>query len=112
MAQDPEREPEGEEGQPDEGSVDPSAALDMVTLFSSSAIDAELEASNIHNLLQASGIQAAIVGASVIPVFEFQVQVPREDLEKAKQMVEEARAAGPEAAAEAETNFEQDRDRQ
>jgi hypothetical protein len=108
MAQDPEREPEGEEGQPDEGSVDPSAALDMITLFSSGAIDAELEAGNIHNLLQASGIQSVIVGASVIPVFEFQVQVPREDLEKARRLVEEARAAGPEAAAEAEAASEED----
>ena len=92
--------------------MNPSAALDMVTLFSSGAIDAEMEAGNIHNLLQASGIQAVIVGASVIPVFEFQVQVPREDLEKARQLVEEARAAGPEAAAEAEAAFEQERDRQ
>jgi hypothetical protein len=112
MAQDPEREPEGEEGQPDEEFVDPSAALDMITIFSSSAIDAELEAGNIHNLLQASGIPSMVVGDSVIPVFEFQVQVPRADLEKARRLIEEARAAGPDAAAEAEAAFEQERDRQ
>ena len=108
MAQDPEREPEGEEGQPDEGSVDPSAALDMITLFSSGAMDAELEANNIHNLLKAGGISSVIVGASMIPSLEYQVRVPREDLERAGRMVEEARAAGPEAAAEAEAASEED----
>jgi uridine phosphorylase len=108
MAQDPEREEE----QPDEGSVDPSAALDMVTLFSSSAVDAEMEASNIHGMLQASGIASAIVGTSMIPSLEFQVQVPRENLEEAERLVEEACAAGPEAAAEAELASEEGPDRQ
>ena len=108
MAQDPEREEE----QPDEGSVDPSSALDMVTLFSSSALDAELEANNIHGLLQASGIPSVIVGASMIPVFEFQVQVPREHVEEAERLIEEACAAGPEAAAEAEAASEEGPDRQ
>lgn len=107
MAQDPDRDEE----QPDEGSVDPSAALDMVTLFSSSAIDAEMEANNIHGMLQASGISSAIVGTSVMPVFEFQVQVPREDFEEAERLVAEARAAGPEAAAEAEAASEEEPNR-
>jgi hypothetical protein len=104
MAQDPEREEE----RADEGSVDPSAALDMVTLFSSSAIDAEMEAANIHGMLQASGIPSVIVGASVIPSLEFQVQVPREDLEEAERLILEARAAGPDAAAEAEAASEEE----
>jgi hypothetical protein len=108
MAQDPERDEE----QPDEGSVDPSSALDMVTLFSSSAIDAEMEANNINGMLQASGIRSAIVGTSTLPVFAFQVQVPRENFEEAERLIEEARAAGPEAAAEAEAASDEEANRQ
>ena len=47
MAQDPE---------PDEVETDASSDMDMVTLFSSSAMDAELEANNIHFVLEAAGI--------------------------------------------------------
>lgn len=100
MAQDPERDPET-------GDVDISPELDMVTLFSSSNIDAELEANNIHSMLQASGIPSVVVGASVIPSLEFQVQVPRADLDEAERLLQEARAAGPEAAAEAEAASEE-----
>jgi len=81
-------------------------SLEMVTLFSSSAHDAEMEAGNIHQLLEASGIQAVLVGPSVLPVLEFQVQVPRENLEEARKLIDEAEAAGPEAAAEAEAATE------
>ena len=77
----------------------------MVTLFSSSAMDAELEANNIHVWLEASGIFPWSWAASVIPSFEFQVLVPRRRSGEAERMVEKARAAGPEAAAEAESGF-------
>ncbi len=100
MAQDPEREDELT------GDVDPSSDLDMVPLFSSSAIDAELEANNIHGILQANGVASVIVGASVLPILEFQVQVPRAQLQEAERLVEEARAAGPDAASEAESATE------
>ncbi len=103
MAQDP----EPDEEPLDEGSVDTSEDFDMVTLFSSSNIDAELEANSIHSLLQASGIPSVVVGASVIPSLEFQVQVPRVDLEEARRLLEEARAAGPAAASEAEAESEE-----
>ena len=101
MAQDPEREAERDDD------VDPSPDLDMVTLFSSSAIDAELEANNIHGILQSNGIPSVVMGASVIPVLEFQVQVPRANAEEAERLLEEARAAGPEAASEAEAASEE-----
>ena len=39
-------------------------------------------------------------------MLEFQVQVPRAQLEEARQILSEARAAGPEAAAEAEAESE------
>ena len=97
MAQDPERE---------ENQVDPSHDLDMVTLFSSSNIDAEMEVTAIHGMLEASGVPSMVVGAASIPSLEFQVQVPRSSLEMAERVLAEARAAGPEAAAEAEAASE------
>jgi len=100
MAQDPDE-------QPDEGGVDPSHDLDMVTLFSSSNTDSEMEANAIHGILTANGIPSVVVGASPIPSLEFQVQVPRAALQEAEQLLEEARAAGPEAAAEAEAASEE-----
>jgi hypothetical protein len=103
MAQDPERDPK----QRDEGKVDTSPELDLVTLFSSSNIDAELEANNIHSMLAANGIPSMVVGASVIPSLEFQVQVARENVEEAQRLLDEARAAGPDAASEAEAAGEE-----
>jgi hypothetical protein len=92
MAQDPDR--------------DENTDQEMATLFSSSNVDAELEANNIHAILEASGIPSMVVGASVIPSLEFQVQVPRDHMEEAKKVIAEAQAAGPDAAAEAEAATE------
>jgi regulator of protease activity HflC (stomatin/prohibitin superfamily) len=100
MAQDPE---------PDEVETDASSDMDMVTLFSSSAMDAELEANNIHFVLEAAGIPSALIEPSVIPSLEYQVQVPRADAAEAERVLAEARAAGPEAAAEAEAASEEGR---
>jgi len=75
-------------------------------VFSSSTHDAELEADNIHALLDANGITNIIIGPSVLPIVEFQVQVPRAQLEEARKVIAEAEAAGPEAAAEAEKETE------
>jgi hypothetical protein len=79
----------------------------MVTLFSSSAIDAEMEADTIHAVLEANGIASMVVGPSVIPSLEYQVRVAREDAPEAERLIEEARAAGPDAAAEAEAGSEE-----
>lgn len=95
MAQDPEQD------------VDPSPELDAVIVFSSSNYDAEMEATAIQTMLQANGVEARVVGPSVIPSLEFQVQVPRAEGEQAVRLIEEAREAGPEAAAEAEAASEQ-----
>jgi len=88
-------------------SVNPSHELDMVTLFSSSNHDAEMVAMEIQRILEANDISAVLVGASVIPSLDFQVQVPRADLERAQQILAEAEEAGPAAAAEAEAASEQ-----
>jgi hypothetical protein len=74
----------------------------MVTLFSSSNHDAEMEVTAISTMLQATGINTFVVGPSTIPSLEFQVQVPRDQFGEAKRLLEEAKLAGPEAAAEAE----------
>jgi hypothetical protein len=87
--------------------VNTSHDLDMVTLFSSSNVDSEMEATAIRTMLEANGIPSVVVGASTIPSLEFQVQVPRGRLEEAERVIAEARAAGPEAAAEAEAASEQ-----
>jgi hypothetical protein len=86
---------------------DDSHEMDMVTLFSSSNHDAEMEAMQIRGLLEANGIQAFVVGTSTLPVLEFEVQVPREDLEKAQRVLADAQAAGPTGAAEAEAAGEE-----
>ena len=91
---------------PEEYDVNTSHALDMVTLFSSNNHDAEMEANAIHSVLEANGIPSIVVGTSQIPVFEFQVQVPGDLLPDAQRVLDEAKAAGPEAALEAEQSSE------
>ncbi|MBV9504479.1 MAG: hypothetical protein JO323_05680 [Acidobacteriia bacterium] len=100
MAQDPEE-------QHDEDQIDTSHDLDMIPLFSSSNIGAEMEANAIHSMLTANGIPSVVVGATTIPSLEFQVQVPRAVAAEAEHLLEEAQAAGPEAAAEAERASEE-----
>ena len=95
-----------DEPETEEQSADPSHDLDLVTIFSSSNVDAEMEALAIHSILQASGIPSVVVGASTIPALDFQVQVPRANVAEAQRVLQEAREAGPEAAAEAEAASE------
>ena len=74
----------------------------MVAVFSSSNHDAEMESLAVQSMLQANGIPAMVVGPHVLPNLEFQVQVPEHTLAEAQRLIDEARAAGPQAAAEAE----------
>lgn len=89
---------------PDEVSeVDDAPELDLEAIFhSEGSPTAEVEAMGIKNVLEANGVAAVIVGDSVLPNFPFEVRVAREQAERAKALVEEARAAGPAAADEAE----------
>ena len=103
MAQDPDRE---EEPLEEESAVDPSPELDMITIFSSQTIDAEMEAGIVKSLMDASGIPAVVTGMP-IPSLEYQVMVPRARVEEAQRLIAEQQAAGPEAAAEAEAASEQ-----
>ncbi len=74
----------------------------MVAVFSSQNHDAEMETLAVQGVLDANGIPAIVVGPHVLPNLEFQVQVPERFAEQAERALAEARAAGPEAAAEAE----------
>lgn len=99
MAQDPD---ERDQDQPLS-----SHALDIVALYDSSTVDAEMEADVIRGLLDTNGIPSLLRRAGPYPSLGFQVLVPRGKLREAQQLVEEAQAAGPEAAAEAEAASEE-----
>jgi len=102
MAQDPEGEPGGRPS----GDEDISHESGMVLLFESMAADAEVNADNIHGVLQSSGIESLVRRSSPYPNFGVAVLVAEADLERAKSLIAEALAAGPEAAADAEAQSE------
>jgi len=104
MAQDPERD---EEPVSSEDSFDISHDLDMVPVFSSLAVDSEVEGDLICGLLANTGIPA-VLSRSPYPNLGVSVRVPRARLEEAQRLIAEARAAGPDAAAEAERASEQE----
>jgi|KBSSwiStaDraftv2_1062776.scaffolds.fasta_scaffold4806666_1 hypothetical protein len=104
MAQDPE-EIEGQ----DDSTVDPSHELDMVSLFSSQGVDAEMEADMMKGVLESNGIPSFVMRATGVPAFGFELLVPRASFDEAQRLIAEAQAAGPEAAAEAEAASEEPR---
>ena len=105
MAQDPERNEE----ERDRDELLTSHALDMVALWDSSAIDSEVEADMIRGVLDSSGIPTLLVGASQYPNLGFQVIVPRGKVLEAQRLIEEAKAAGPAAAAAGELASEEEK---
>jgi hypothetical protein len=83
--------------------VDPSHALDLVTVYTSAAgMTNELEALAVQAVLEAGGISAVIVGDSPIPSLGQEVRVAKEHEDQARQLIAEAQAAGPAAAEEEE----------
>jgi hypothetical protein len=105
MAQDPEPD-EGD--QPPGERVNTSHDLDMVTLFTANAVDSEVEAGVLKSLLESNGIPALVIG-SPYPNLGYMIQVPRAQSEEARRLLEEAQAAGPDAAAEAEASSEDEK---
>ena len=103
MAQDPEHD---EEPILSEDTLDVSHDLDMVPVFSSTGVDAEVEGDLICGVLANTGIPAVQSG-SLFPNLGISVCVPRESLKEAQRLIAEAQAAGP-AAAEAERASEDD----
>jgi hypothetical protein len=80
---------------------------EMVAVFSSSNHDAEMEVLTIKGILDSEGVPALVVGPSVLPNLEFQVQVPAELAGRAEELIAAAREAGPAAAAEGEALSEE-----
>ena len=78
----------------------------MMPVFSSSNHDAEMEAMAIKGLLDSNDIPAIVVGPQVLPTLEFQIQVPEDLLERARQIIRDARQSGRHAADEAEAATE------
>jgi Putative prokaryotic signal transducing protein len=103
MAQDPLHEDESTAA----NQLDLSSDLDMVTLYDEPIIDAEIEADMIRGLLESNGIASMVTRSFGYPNLGFEVKVPRARLDEAKRLIEEAKAAGPEAAAEAESASEE-----
>src|SRR5450631_1960212 len=102
MAQDPDREEE----QQNQDVLLTSHALDMVTLWSSNTVMAEMEADMIKGVLESNGIPVMVVGASQYPNLPFEVRVPRGKVKEAEELIAQAQAAGPDAAIEAEAESE------
>ncbi len=78
----------------------------MTPVFSSSNHDAEMEAMAIKGLLDSNDIPAVVVGPQILPNLEFQVQVPEDLLDRARQTIRDARQGGRQAADEAEAASE------
>jgi hypothetical protein len=83
-------------------------STDLVPVFSSGNHDAEMEAVEVHSLLEANGIESTVAGPATIPSLEFQVLVERAQLEEAQRVIADAQAAGSSAAEEAEAEGEAD----
>jgi len=81
--------------------VDASHELDLVTVFSSDAHNAEMQATALQSLLEANGIATLLVSPGPIPSLPYEVRVPRGQLEEALRVIVAAEEAGPAAAEEA-----------
>jgi hypothetical protein len=101
MAQDPDRE-EDEQNQDD---VLTSHALDMVPVYESSNVDAEMEGDVIRGLLDSNGIPSLLIRPGPFPL-RFQVLVPRGKMVEARRLIDDAQAGGAEAADAAEAESE------
>jgi hypothetical protein len=85
---------------------DPSHALDLVTIFEASGTTAEMEAIGIQAVLKAAGIRVVVGGESILPYLPWSIAVPKADLARARQVIEDAKKAGPRAAEQGEAEQE------
>jgi len=90
------------------GGPDVSEDLDMVPVFVSDASDAEMLATQIRSILEANEIPSVLVNSSAFPSLPYEIRVPRERLDEARQVIAAAEAAGPAAAEEAERATEEE----
>jgi hypothetical protein len=78
----------------------------MVSVFSSSNHDAEMEALAIKGALESAGISAVVIGPHVLPNLDFQVQVPEHLADDARSLIKDGAKGGRRAAQEAEAESE------
>ena len=102
MAQDP----GSEEDSQNQDQILTSHALDMVTLYNASTVDSEIEAELIRGILDSNGIPSILTNIPYAGVLGVEIKVPRGRLKEAEMLIAEAKAAGPEAAEEAEAATE------
>jgi len=86
--------------------TNPSSGLDLVTVFESYGMTAEMEAMEVQAILELDGIPAVIVSTSMYPSLPYQVRVPKDRAGQALALIAEAQAAGPAGAEEAERGTE------
>jgi hypothetical protein len=83
--------------------VDDRPDLDVETVFRArSGPSAEMEALAVKGMLEAAGIGAIFVGDSVLPNLPFEVQVAKENVARANEIIAQAQSIGAEAAEEEE----------
>jgi hypothetical protein len=87
-------------------SGDESHRLDLETIQATDGALSEMEAQSLQSLLDSNGIHAVIIGTSTLPNLGFEIRVPRNEVERAREVISEARTAGPAAAEEAERQSE------
>jgi hypothetical protein len=85
--------------------MSPSDSVDLVPVLEADGTPlevTELEAASLQSLLEASGIEAVIAGAEMMPNLPYRIQVPSNQAKHAAEIITEARAAGSDGAEEAE----------
>ena len=87
-----------------------SHSLDSVIVFEGSGTTAEIEALGIQAVLEAEGIRVVLGGETSFPNLPWSVGVSKADEKRALEVIEEAKKAGPKAAAEGEAQQERSRE--
>ncbi len=85
--------------------MSPSDSVDLVPVLEADGTPlevTEMEAASLQSLLAANSIEAVITGAEMMPNLPYRIQVPSDQAKQAGEIIAEARAAGTEAAEEAE----------
>lgn len=79
---------------------DADEALNLTTIFTGDGATGEMQAEEIHALLDASGIFAVIVGTHSLPNLPWEVRVAAERAAEATALIAEAQTSGAKALAE------------
>lgn len=79
---------------------DADEALNLTTVFTGDGATGEMQAEEIHSLLDAAGIYAVIVGTHALPNLPWEVRVAAERAADAQQLITDAQASGEKALAE------------